>query len=102
MKRVYFWLRGHTGVIGFTIFCAASLAGFWSQRELVRDEAANRCIDDWQIAEETRKVAPISNEALIEVFTDADPEQVEAVKRVTERLIAEADAEEFLALLARA
>lgn len=89
MRRVYYWLRGHTGVIGFTIFCVASLAGFWSQRELIRDETANRCIDDWQLVEEARKIAPISNEALIEVFPDADPDRIREVREVTARLVEE-------------
>ena len=61
-----------------------------STRRQVADNEAQRCIDDWETVMEVRRAIPIPGEAIVEVASDADPEQVEQFRAAVDRRIEEA------------
>lgn len=99
--RLIRWAAYHPQFISYLLVVGALATGMWrvetiardAQRtadelhEVVLDNEAQRCVDDWERVEDMRRIGPVSNEALIEALPDADPAKVQAVKEATARRV---------------
>lgn len=58
--------------------------------QVVADNDAQHCVDSWASHEQIREAIAIPGEAIIDVATDADPEQVDQFRAAVDRRIKEA------------
>lgn len=85
--RVIRWARGRPHLAAYAFLVGINAGAFWTLTNVVQDNEAQRCIDDWELFDTVRVVGPVSNEALIDAFPNADPADVEAVREATARRI---------------
>lgn len=100
-QQLIVWAAHHPQLVAYLLVVGFAAGSIWrvestateAQRtaeavhELVLDNEAQRCIDDWELVDAMRRIGPASNEALIEAFPGADPAKVAAVKEATARVV---------------
>lgn len=87
-ERAIVWARGRPQLAAYLLFIGVNAGAFWTLSNVVLDNEAQRCVDDWELVEAMRRVGPVSNEALIEALPGADPAKVAAVREATARHLA--------------
>lgn len=93
-RRLIRWASGRPHLAAYLLFIGINASAMWTlsnvvqdNEAVVQDNEAQRCIDDWELFNAVRVIGPVSNEALIEAFPNADPADVTAVREATARRI---------------
>lgn len=86
-RRLIRWASGRPHLAAYALFVGINATAFWTLSNVVQDNEAQRCVDDWELAATVRLVGPVANEALIDAFPNADPDTVAAVREATARRI---------------
>lgn len=85
--RLILWARRRPQLAAYLLFIGVNASAFWTLSNIVQDNEAQRCIDDWELVVAMRRVGPVSNDALIDAFPTADPARIAAVREATARRV---------------
>jgi molybdopterin-guanine dinucleotide biosynthesis protein len=101
--RLIVWARHRPHLVAYLLVVGFAAGSIWrveatasdaqqtadAVHELVLDNEAQQCVDDWELNDAMLRMGPASNVALIEAFPNADPAKVAAVKEATTRVVDE-------------